>query len=333
MATRKEVALEAGVSTAAVSYFINNNGYLSQEKRERIAAAIKKLNYRPNLLAKSLKTNDSKQLVFICNEIRNPFHSEVAYGASKEAYNMGYMTLFCNVVDDEDYILKVCSFMVSGVFIATTKIRTKTVNKIAQMNIPVVILGDRTREGLDPSVTSIAIDYTMAMGALLGHVLEQGKERIAYVAASSIQDVAHQDEKTKALLKHCTQRGIALNPDWFIENATHTQVAYELVNDQIFNQKELPNAFICTNDAAALGVLRAITDHGLSVPEDVIVTGFDNTIYGQMSTPRLTTIDLTTLEISKATIHLLLDKVQGKEVEEVMITPTFVPRESTQCSK
>lgn len=330
MATRKEVALEAGVSTAAVSYYINNNGYLSQEKRERIAAAIKKLNYRPNLLAKSLKTSDSKQLVFICNEIRNPFHSEVSYGASHEAYNMGYMTLFCNVVDDEDYILKVCSFMVSGVFIATTKIRTKTINKIAQMNIPVVILGDRHRQGLDPSVTQITIDYDKAMGDLLTHVLAQNKQKIAYVASSSIHDQAHQDEKTKALLAHCMEKNITLNPDWFVEHATHTQAAYELVSKQIFIQKELPNAFICTNDATALGVLRAITDHGLRVPEDVIVTGFDNTIYGQMSTPRLTTIDLGTLDISRATVHLLLDKCQGKEVAPSIINPAFIPRESTQ---
>lgn len=222
--------------------------------------------------------------------------------------------------------------MVSGVFIATTKIRTKTINKIAQMNIPVVILGDREREGLDPSVTSISIDYPMAMGAILDHVLAQGKDRIAYVASSNIHDQGHQDEKTKALLAHCKERGIALNPNWFIENATHTKTAYELVSEQIFTQKELPNAFICTNDATAIGVLRAITDHGLSVPEDVIVTGFDNTIYGQMSTPRLTTIDLTTPEISRAGIHLLLEKSNGAEVEPVMIPPTFVPRESTQCT-
>ncbi|WP_409967581.1 LacI family DNA-binding transcriptional regulator [Bengtsoniella intestinalis] len=330
MATRKEVALEAGVSTAAVSYFINNNGYLSQEKREKIAAAIKKLNYRPNLLAKSLKTNDSKQLVFICNEIRNPFHAEVAYGASSEAYKMGYMTMFCNVVDDEDYILKMCSYMVSGVFISTTIIRTATINKIAQMNIPVVILADRQRQGLDPSVTQITIDYDKAMGALVDHVLEQGKRRIAYVASSGMQDSARYDGKTKALFAHCQEKGIALNPNWFVEHATHTQAAYDAVQAKIFTQSDLPDAFICTNDATALGVIRAITDNGLRVPEDVIVTGFDNTVYGQMSTPRLTTIDLGTLNISRETVGLLLEKCQGKDVNGGVIDPLFIPRESTQ---
>ena len=86
MASRKDVAREAGVSAASVSYYINNNGYVSAEARKRIQEAIEKLNYSPNQIARSLKIKDSKQFVFLCNEIRNPFYAQLVYRATNAAY-------------------------------------------------------------------------------------------------------------------------------------------------------------------------------------------------------------------------------------------------------
>ena len=108
MVSRKDIAKEAGVSATSVSYYVNKNGYVSKEAGQRIQAAIDKLNYHPNLVAQSLKRKSSKQIVFLCNEIKNPFYSQLISSATTAAYNHGYFILFSNIIDDKKYIQQIC---------------------------------------------------------------------------------------------------------------------------------------------------------------------------------------------------------------------------------
>lgn len=329
MATRKDVARLAEVSTATVSYYINNSGYVSKEKRQRIAKAIEELDYQPNLIAKSLKVKDTKQIVFLCREIKNPFHAYVAYQATNEAYHHGYTILFCNVIDDEQYIARICSYQVSGVFIATTQLSLAAIQKFTSRHIPVVMLDERMSPDLPEEVSRIIIDYGEVMEKTVGRILEQGKTRLFYLSSNPAEDLTVNDGKTEAVI-----RAVKAQPDCeelTVERGmTSAADAYRVVMEKYRKEAVPGSAFLCTNDDTALGVMRAMGDLGLSVPGDVAIVGVGNTYLSEMSTPRLSTLDVQIDLVSQRAIQMLVARNQGEEtVPDLWIKPTLIERETT----
>ncbi len=327
-ATRKDVAQLAGVSTATVSYYINGSGYVSKEKRQRIAKAIEELDYQPNLIAKSLKVKDTKQIVFLCSEIKNPFHAHVAYQAATEAYNHDYTILFCNVIDDERYIARICSYQVSGVFIATNRLPPEAIARITSRHIPVVVLDERLSPDLPEEVSRIILDYNEVMARTVDLMVERGKNRLFYLSSNPVGDFTINDGKTDAVVQaakanpNCAgltvERGLTSAPD-----------AYRLVMERYKNQVVPGYAFLCTNDDTALGVLRALHDLGLSVPRDAAVVGVGNTYLSEMSVPRLSTIDVEIDRVSRQAIRMLVERSGQEPVPDLWIKPKLIERETT----
>ena len=324
-ATRKDVAQLAGVSTATVSYYINGSGYVSKEKRQRIAKAIEELDYQPNLIAKSLKVKDTKQIVFLCSEIKNPFHAHVAYQAATEAYNHDYTILFCNVIDDERYIARICSYQVSGVFIATNRLPPEAIARITSRHIPVVVLDERLSPDLPEEVSRIILDYNKVMARTVDLMVERGKKQLFYLSSNPAEDFTINDGKTDAVVQaakanpNCAgltvERSLTSAPD-----------AYRLVMERYKNQV-VPG--YATNDDTALGVLRALHDLGLSVPRDAAVVGVGNTYLSEMSVPRLSTIDVEIDRVSRQAIRMLVERSGQEPVPDLWIKPKLIERETT----
>lgn len=327
-ATRKDVARLAGVSTATVSYYVNGSGYVSKEKRQRIAKAIEELDYQPNLIAKSLKVKDTRQIVFLCSEIKNPFHAHVAYQAATEAYNHDYTILFCNVIDDEKYIARLCSYQVSGMFIATNRLPPEAIGRITSRHIPVVVLDERLSPGLPEEVSRIILDYNEVMARTVDLMVERGKTRLFYLSSNPAEDLTINDGKTDAVV-----RAAAAHPgraSLTVERGlTSALDAYRLVMDRYRDRAAPGSAFLCTNDDTALGIMRALTDLGLSVPRDVAVVGVGNTYLSEMSVPRLSTIDVEMDRVSRQAIRMLVERSSQKEVPDLWIKARLVERETT----
>lgn len=328
MATRKDVARLAGVSTATVSYYINGSGYVSKEKRQRIAKAIEELDYQPNLIAKSLKVKDTKQIVFLCSEIKNPFHAHVAYQAATEAYRHDYTILFCNVIDDEKYIARICSYQVSGVFIATNRLPPEAIRKITSRHIPVVILDEKVSPDLPEEVSRIILDYGEVMARTVDLMMERGKTDLFYLSSNPAEDLSVNDGKTEAVIKaakaHPGCTGLTVE-----RGLTSAMDAYRVVTEQYRERVNAHSAFLCTNDDTALGVLRAVSDLGLSVPRDVAVVGVGNTYLSEMSAPRLSTIDVEIDRVSQQAIRMLVAKSGQEEVPDLWIKAKLIERETT----
>ncbi len=331
MATRNDVARLAGVSTATVSYYINSSGYVSKQTGEKIALAIKELEYRPNLIAKSLKVKDSKQFVFLCNEIRNPFHAEIAYAVAEIAYKNDYLTLFCNAIDDNEYIKKICLYQVSGVFIASPKVSRDIIKLISDSNIPIVFLDDSCKQEFKGTVSKININLNDAIEQLINHVVKNGAKNICYISSASGDSLDHgRDGKVVAFKKHIKKHsGTVLNSN-IVENITTAKDAFEFATTTYKDIKKIPDCFICANDAVASGIIRAVYNLGLKVPQDVMVTGFDNTTNSKMSIPSLTTVDISMDEISRSAMNLLLKKCNKEQAEDVTISAKIIVRESTK---
>ncbi len=324
MVSRKDVAREAGVSATSVSYYINHSGYVSKASAERIQAAIDKLHYSPNQIAKSLKTQKSDQFLFLCNEIRNPFFAQLISGATAAAYQNNYSILFSNVIDDEEYLRKLCSYQVSGVFLPSGRIRKSVVESILKMGISIVMLSDAVWEKVPDEITTVRSAAENVFPEILKHLKEKGYEKFRYVCSAPDMRRGSIDDKAKAFLQ-TTQ----LNPEKdVIYNVTTTEQAGEVIMGQ-WQYSGVPEAIICANDSIAQGVIYALTQKGIRVPENVGVVGYDNTVASQFYTPSITSVDFGAEKLGEIIIDMLIRRVEGKKVENLEICPVLVPRQST----
>jgi LacI family transcriptional regulator len=321
VSSRKDVADLAGVSPASVSYYINDSGYVSAKARVKIQEAIDKLGYNPNQIARSLRNKDSRQFVFLCNEIRNPFYSQLVHRATKAALKEDYVTLFSPVVNDDKYIKKVCGYQVSGVFASNNRIGIGAINTMAQQNIPVVILRDVKWENLDTRVTQIKVDYSTIMEEIVTHLRSQGGQLIHYVSSSVSADTL--DEKTKAFVKANGESETKI----LFGIADTSEACASVVST--YTGSRVPDAFVCTNDAVAFGVLKAVNDLGLKVPSDVMIVGFDNAYISEYSVPSITSVDIESAKMGDIAIELLIKKLRGEEVSDYVVMPHLVYRQSS----
>ncbi len=333
MANRKDVAKEANVSTTAVSYFTNGNGYLSQEKRERIAAAIKKLNYKPNPVAKSLKMKDSKQLAFLFNEFGNPYHSQLANTAMLAARKQGYTTLVANYVDDE-YVLDLCSYMISGVLVCTYEVTDDAVNKIADMGIPVVVLGGIEKSYPSPLITQITFDYANAIREVLEWMDKQNKKNLCYIGTDDGKSFEqYSDIKTQVLEAICEDENYDYKFEKILVPLGAPEETSNLIKNRFSKKGDKIELFLCSNNSTALLLLSALSNLNISIPDDVEVIAFDDTIYSKTCVPKLTVVDLDANYISDMAIEYLIRKCQKEKVYNVQICPKLIYRDSTLPNK
>jgi DNA-binding LacI/PurR family transcriptional regulator len=324
MASRKDVAELAGVSPASVSYYINQNGYVSKEAGEKIQSAIDELNYTPNAIARSLRIKDSKQFVFFCNDIRNPFYSQLVHRASKVATQKNYTVLFSPVVDNEEHIKKMVSFQASGVFASNNHMNVKQINDIAKRDIPVVILRDIDWNNLDKRVSQVNVLFTSIMDEIVEHLKDEGVSNFCYISSCNSLEVGEIDSKTISFLK-----AVKDSKHSVVHNITATSEAYESFIEA-YKEDSSIDGVVCTNDGVALGILKAAEKLNLKVPEDIKIVGFDNSSISQYSNPPITSVELNSDEIGKIVVDMLLAKTKGEIVEDVLITPKLIIRKSSK---
>ncbi len=329
LATRKDVAREANVSTTAVSYFTNGNGYLSEEKRIRIAEAVKKLDYRPNPVAKNLKMKDSKQLAFFFNEFTNPYHSEVANTAMVTARKQGYTTLLANFVDD-NYVLDLCSYMVSGVLICTYEVSEEALDKITEKGIPIVILGSQEKTYASPLITQITIDFMVGIREIIEHLKQKQKKKICYIGARNLKiPTRYRDKKVEVLENILETEEIPFRLDLLLIQPEDAQATSRAILDKLNHKTKRPEVILCSNNTIGLITLRNLADAGISVPEEIEVIAFDDTMFSQTSVPRLSVVDLDANYVSQMATDYLIKKCQQERVHDLKITPKLLHREST----
>lgn len=326
MSSRKDVAKLAGVSPTSVSYYVNENGYVSVDAGRRIQNAIDELAYTPNQIARSLKVKDSKQFVYFCNEIRNPFYAELVYKATKVAQKEGYLIMFTSVIDDDEAIKKICSYQISGVFASNSKIKLERINAIAKKNIPVVMLRDIEWENIDKRVTQIKVDYSYIMNDIVYHLNDNNYKNIIFISSSITSEIENIDEKTKNFIKANNN-----NKNSVIYNISSTKDAREYIVTN-YTQTNCPDAFVCANDAVAIGVIRGLTEIKINVT-NVAVVGFDNTLSSQFTLPTLTTVEIDSENIGAISIELLMKKLKNEVVDDYVISPKLIIRESSMNRK
>ncbi|WP_322787770.1 LacI family DNA-binding transcriptional regulator [Hamadaea tsunoensis] len=328
----KDIAKHAGVSLATVSNVVNGYRPVGEATRERVQQAIDELGYTPNLSARHLRRGRTGVIALAIPELNNPYFAELAGFAIREARNLGYTLLIDYTDGDRDTELTLAEGfreqIIDGIILSPVQITRGDILGRSS-DLPLVLIGESV---FDVPHDHIAIDNLAASHAAVQHLVSLDRRRIAFVGAH--EDVNRQPAhlRLSGYREALATAGLPVDPS-LVATATQFGRADGLTAMRtLLALPEPPDAVFAYNDLIAIGAMRAITEAGLRIPEDVAVIGFDDVEEGRFSNPTLTTIAPDKEHIGRLAVRSLVDRVEGKAVDaprDVASPFRLVTREST----
>ena len=333
MPTQKELAILAGVSAGTVSNVISGNKRVSDAAREKVLEAIRTLDYRPNLIARSLKTNRTNTLGIVIPEITVPFFPKLIRGAEFAARERGYFLIVLDSDADEELEQQLLSLLrsqrVDGILLVTGAGKWKG-EKLTPFNArPPIVCLDRMPEGLE--VDSVSVDGRIAAEMGVSHLLSMGHREIAIVTGPQV--LLHEQERLNGYCQALQAHGIRVQ-DSLIWSSTFDGAEIEKACRRgLMKSGQRPSALFSTNGVVALEALRSIYAMGLSTPEDVAFATLDEIAAADFFQPAITTVVQPTFEMGCRAVEVLLDRIaQGEAMGErkrVFLPSSLVVRASS----
>lgn len=338
--TSTDVANLAGVSQTTVSFVLNNRTdiSISEETRNKVLEAAKKLNYLPGTFSKSPKTGITKTIGLIVPNFSNMYYPMLIQNVEKHLANEGYNLLICdtnrNQADEKYYLRFLWESGVDGVIFAFTPSDYRYINSFSK-KIPIVILGETDNRY---KVPTIELDSIKSGGLIARHLLELGHRKIALLSTPINNISLSRSKRLSGIEKELQKYGdqvefIVKTADYeheFTNSAFETEIGYQLANDLLSKTKV--TAIIGINDMLAFGAIEAVKDIGASVPEDIAVCGFDNLYLSKTVSPGITTVDHMISERCQNAVTVILDmlKHRNSQIIKVVYEPQLIIRKSTQ---
>lgn len=325
MPSIKDVARIAGVSTATVSRVLGNSAHIKEKTRQRVMEAVEQLNYRPNLIARSLRVQKSAKIGLVVSDIRNPFFTAISRAVEDSAYDQGYSVLMCNTDEnpekEEMYLNLLHDENVAGIIFSPTQQFSARL-KSYKTNIPFVII-DRIVKG--GQVDMVLLDNVTAAYELTIHLIENGYRKLAGLFGNTSTTG---QERNKGFRKALNEHLLKPLAESFIPPRIHN--GYETVS-ALLDQTDIPDAIFTSNSLLTAGAFQAIRNHKLRVPEDVAIVGFDETTWGAMVEPPITLIAQPTEEIGRTATELLFQRIKEptRSPKTVILKGTLIARGSS----
>lgn len=331
MATIKDVAAKAGVSTATVSHVVNSSRAVSPETKKKVTAAIKALKYRPDGVARSLRVNQTGTIAVLVSDVTNPFFADFVRGVGDTAHQRGerYNLLLCNTEEntarEQRAIDLVLERRIDGIVMAPVGGNAAMLAELAENGLPLVF-GDRKLKGV--SVDTVVVDNVAAAGELTRHLIALGHKRIGLLEADLASSAIH--ERAAGFREALAEAGLELDPRHVAKSFSSIAAAEE-AGKALLDAAPRPDAIFCTNNFMTLGMMQAVIDRGLACPEDIAVTGFDDFPWAAAFRPRLTVVAQPAYEIGRETATLLFDRISGRRTGapiQMVLNATLIVRDS-----
>lgn len=331
--TIRDVAQRAGVSVSTVSRVLTSNAPVQEETRRAVEDAILQLGYRPNGLARGLRNKETKTIGLIIPDVANPFFPEVARGVEDAACKRGYSVILCNSGNDRAkeamYFGVLKERRIDGIIITGSG----SLNEYAQLcekeDFPVVFL-DRSADDID--IDSVESDSYGGACQAVRHLLDLGHREIAFVSGSSRTSTA--SRRMRGYIDTLREHGIDPSPE-FIVPGDFTLEAGVRAGRELLRRKHRPTAVFIANDIEAIGVMMAAEAMNLSIPDDLSVVGFDNTLLSTVSRPALTTVSQPKYEMGHQAVKLIVERIRRKQrgVRHLVLATNLEIRGSTAPRK
>lgn len=309
MASRVDVARLAGVSPAVVSYVTNGSHPVGAVTRARVLAAIDELGYRPNAIARSLATSRSHTIGLLLPDSSNPYFAELSSAIEDAAFQIGYTVLLGNGGGEPQreltYVRSFLDYQVDGVIVCPDDDSSHACDELVNARIPVVVT-DRLPHPI--GVPAVAVDHAAGARAATEHLISH--ERRVFGCISGASQTSPAQARAKGWADALADAAIPVDPDRlaFVE---FTAEAGWAATQTLLERCPDIDALFVASDLQAVGALRALTDSGRRVGEDVSVVGFDGIRLGDYISPRLTTMAQPFDAISKTVVNRLLELIDN----------------------
>ena len=343
--TIKDIAREAGVSTATVSYVINGSRHVMPEKRQRVLDVISKNNYQPNRVAKSLRTKKTNIIGVLAEDILNFPTVGIINGISEYIEKTDYNILlndlrmldslfnrYDQVIHHKDKINKALSFLVFGAKVDAV-IYVGMFNRdisgiLSNINKPIVIAYSTSD---DEHTCFVNYENEDAASELTRHILGNGHKRIAVI--TGIAHTAPAQERLKGINRAFKEEGLILDSAYVRNGDWERSSGYSCMKDLLESHpKALPTAVLAMNDLMAVGAMDAIRENNLRIPEDISVAGFDNRDVSNYVLPKLTTVEIDLKTIGYTAAQMVTQKLSetGEYANErsIIIPSNLILRDS-----
>lgn len=333
MATVYDVAREANVSIATVSRVFNDNASVSAATREKVQRAAAKLNYMPHAGARNLMTRRTDTIGVILPDLHGQFFSEFVKGLDIAARGRDQHLLLSGSHDDAQEMAAALAAMrgrVDGVVVMSPLISTKALRTQVPQDMPIVIVNGDGEKAFCPTVS---IDNFAGAVKMTEHLLEQGCRRIALISGPADNHDAQQRKcgYADAMTRHGAQDDVDIVVGDFFEESGYA------AGLDLLSRKSLPDAVFASNDAMAIGCLSALDDHGVAVPDDIAVAGFDDIPLARYVRPSLSTVGVPIAELGRKSFELIRAELETERadgyVAAVVLSPELVIRNSTRKAR
>jgi len=314
LATIKDVARLAGVSITTVSHVINETRYVSDELRGRVLAAMQELNYRRNVLARSLRRGETRTIGLVVPDNSNPFFAEVARIVEDVGFEKGYSVILCNsdgsLEKEAAYISVLIAKQVDGVIFIAAGSKHEHLHELTAQGIPVVVADRDIPQSL---ADVVLVDNEKGGYEATRYLLSLGHRRIACIAGPS--DLTPSADRVRGYRRAQKEAGISIEEGWIVPGDFRYQGG-EAAAARLLRLGEPPSAIFACNDVMAIGALRTLQNAGLQVPGDVSIIGFDDIPLASAVSPALTTVAQPTAELSTLAARCLISRIQNDRDDE-----------------
>ncbi len=330
----KDIAMDMGLSTVTISKVLRGHSDISEETRKRVLKRMEELNYQPNLAARALITGRTWTIGLVVPDLLHPFFAQVAKAVSNSIRGQGYSLIITSSEEDPELerreIEQLLARRVDLMLIASAQWTVESFRQIEERKIPYILI-DRRFTGL--AANFIGVDDEEVGLLATNHLIDQGCERIAHIRGPETSTATGRHEGYRRAL---VSRQKEYNPQYVVSIGSSGDDrgepgGYEVAKELLALQPR-PDGIFCHNDPIALGVMRAILESGLRIPEDIAVVGCGNLSYSDFLRVPLTSVDQNSAEIGNLAGELALSLVTAKTAPRPktrLTSPALIVRAST----
>lgn len=325
--TLDQVAQAAGVSPSTVSRILNGTASVSEDKRQAVEQAIGQLGFVPNPVARGLAGGRTLSVGVVTQAIDSPFYGVALRGVEDTLDQAGYSPLFVsghwNAVEEARCIEMLRGRRVDGLIVLDGRLADSALRACAR-TLPLVVTGRRLKAA---NLYSLQFDNFEGARLATAHLLEQGHQRIAFIAG----DTAHPDalERERGYRAALEAAGLSFDAALVAPGLFHEEGGLA-ATERLLESRQRFTAVFAANDQMAVGARLALHRHGLRVPQDVSIVGFDDLLASRHSLPPLTTVHQPAYEMGQLAAQAMLQMLEGQRPTASMPAPRLVLRESTQ---
>ena len=333
--TIHDIARELGLNAGTVSRALNNHPAISKETKNLVLAKAKELNYSINPIASTLRTGKSNTIGLIIPRINRYFFADIISGIESITSPAGYNLIICQSNESStkeiENINTLVASRVDGIIISLSykTITSDHLKNISDNQIPFVLF-DRIIESVNTNC--VVNDNLQGAYEAVKHLIDQGYKKIAHLGGNFNSSIFK--NRFNGYKKALKEAGLPVNKRWIFKDAMIRDSGYEIAM-KLLKEKDFPDAFFCGSDLAAHGVLLALTEKGIKVPDEVGIVGFANEPFTKYVQPSLSTLNQFGTDIGKSAASVLLDDINRRgsgekpKYQTILIKPKLLIRASS----